>query len=197
VALKWWQTTILWTMRVFLLVPFAFMFTEFWNAALGHPGALDNISTSGNDVLGTSALMFFMLMLAVTPVRTVTGWRWHQPLRREFGLAMWVIATTDLFLAILSTANRIPGGLITRFAGHGFLFFGTISTVIAPPAGHHGQPEGSEMAREALEDPPQAGLRDMGNYPHPSVPPLRVQQHRRRGASYLSAAGLLQNPVHP
>jgi DMSO/TMAO reductase YedYZ heme-binding membrane subunit len=46
---------------------------------------------------------------------------------------MWVIATTDLFLAILSTANRIPGGLITRFAGHGFLFFGTISTVMLLP----------------------------------------------------------------
>ena len=31
-------------------------------------------------------------MLAVTPIQTVTGWHWHVVLRRDFGIAMCVIA---------------------------------------------------------------------------------------------------------
>jgi sulfoxide reductase heme-binding subunit YedZ len=46
---------------------------------------------------------------------------------------MFAVALLDLILAATTTANRIPGGLLTRVAGHAFLLFGTLSVFLALP----------------------------------------------------------------
>ena len=76
-----------WFFRALLLVPFALMAPEVTSAIMGKPDGVANISASVADVLGTSTFLIFIMMLAVTPIYTTTGWRWHVILRRDFGIA--------------------------------------------------------------------------------------------------------------
>ena len=50
---------------------------EILSAMLGRPGAVADLRTSDADVMGNVALLAFMMMMAVTPVHTMTGWKWH------------------------------------------------------------------------------------------------------------------------
>ena len=77
---------------------------------LGRPGSVANVSASTADVLGTSSFLLFVMMLAVTPVHTMTGWRWHLILRRDYGVAMFFTAGTDLTLAALTTGDTFREG---------------------------------------------------------------------------------------
>jgi sulfoxide reductase heme-binding subunit YedZ len=122
-----------WCFRVLLLTPFVFIAPEVASGVLGRPHGVANLATSGNDVLGTSGMLLFTLMLTVTPIRTVTGCTWHQVLRRDYGLAMFLVALLDLVLSATTTAARFPGGLLTRLGGHAFLLFGTLSTLLLVP----------------------------------------------------------------
>jgi sulfoxide reductase heme-binding subunit YedZ len=122
-----------WCLRMLILVPFVFMAPEIAAAIAGHPGAAENISASIADVLGTSSFMLLMLMLAVTPVNTITGWRWHLVLRRDFGLGMFAAAAADLILAAVTTGDRFHGGLFARVGGRAFLAVGTIATLLMVP----------------------------------------------------------------
>src|SRR5207237_40745 len=98
---------------------------EIVSAILGRPGAVANISASVADVLGTSTFLIFLTMLAVTPIHTITGWRWHVILRRDYGIAMFATAATDITLAAITTGDTFPGTVLTRIGGHTFLFAGT------------------------------------------------------------------------
>lgn len=124
---------LVWIFRLPIALPFVFMGPEIASVALGRPGAVANVSASAADVLGTSSLLLFLSMLTVTPLHTVTGWRWHRPLRRDYGLAMFAVAMTDLVCAATATADTFPGGLFTRIAGHTFLVAGTLSTLLLVP----------------------------------------------------------------
>ena len=75
--------TAVWFFRALLLIPFVLMGPEIVSLVLGRPGAAANVSASVADVLGTSTFLIFITMLAVTPVHTITGWRWHVILRRD------------------------------------------------------------------------------------------------------------------
>jgi DMSO/TMAO reductase YedYZ heme-binding membrane subunit len=119
--------------RVVILVPFVLMVPEVVSAALGHPGSVENLSASTADVLGTSAFLLFALMMTVTPIHTVTGWRWHVILRRDFGLGMFAVATTDLALAATTTGDTFPGGPLNRVGGHSFLLVGTLTVALLVP----------------------------------------------------------------
>lgn len=127
------RKVLLWLLRLPLATPFVFMGPEFVAVALGRPGAVGNISGSAADVLGTSSLLLFFTMLTVTPLHTVTGWRWHRPLRRDYGIAMFVVAATDFVCAATTTGDTFKGGLVTRIAGHTFLLAGTLSTFLLIP----------------------------------------------------------------
>jgi DMSO/TMAO reductase YedYZ heme-binding membrane subunit len=122
-----------WFFRGLLLIPFAFMAPEIIALVLGRPGSVANVSASTADVLGTSSLLLFVMMLTVTPVHTMTGWRWHLVLRRDYGVAMFFTAGTDLTLAALTTGDTFPGGPPGRIAGHTFLVFGTLSVLLLIP----------------------------------------------------------------
>ena len=127
------KTTGIWFFRGLLLIPFVLMGPEIISAILGRPGAVANISASVADVLGTSTFLIFIAMLAVTPIHTVTGWRWHIILRRDYGIAMFATAATDITLAAITTGDTFPGTVLTRVGGHTFLFAGTLSTLLLVP----------------------------------------------------------------
>src|SRR6184192_4213330 len=122
-----------WFFRALLLVPFVLMAPEVTAAILGRPDGVANISASVADVLGTSTFLIFIMMLAVTPVRTITGWRWHLILRRDYGIAMFFTAATDITLAATTTGDTFPGSVLTRVGGHTFLLAGTLSTLLLVP----------------------------------------------------------------
>lgn len=122
-----------WFFRAMLVVPFVLMGPEMVSLLLGRQGAVENVSASVADVLGTSTFLIFITMLAVTPVHTITGWRWHVVLRRDYGIAMFATAATDLTLAATTTGDTFPGTPLTRIGGHSFLLAGTLSTMLLVP----------------------------------------------------------------
>ncbi len=124
---------LVWLVRSLVLVPFALMAPEIAAAVAGRPDATAHLSASAADVLGTSTFLLFALMLTITPLATITGWRWHIVLRRDLGIAMFAVAATDLVLAATTTGDTFPGGLPARIGGHTFLFAGTLSTALLVP----------------------------------------------------------------
>ncbi len=121
------------TLRLCCLEPLAAMTPEFLSAARGKPNGVAHIVTSSNDVLGMGALLCFVLMLAISPLHIVTGWRWHRVLRRDLGRAMFFYASLDLVIAATLSGSRFPGGLMSRVGGHGFLLSGTLSALLVVP----------------------------------------------------------------
>lgn len=126
-------TLALWFLRALLVVPFVLMGPEIISALQGRPGAVADISVSTALVLGTASLLLCFMMLAVTPVHTVTGWTWHLPLRRDYGVAMFVTATLDLVLAALTTGDTFSGGILGRIGGRSFLLIGTLAVFLLVP----------------------------------------------------------------
>lgn len=122
-----------WCFRLPLAIPFVLMGPEILSAIAGRAGAVANISASTADVLGTSSFLILVTLLCVTPVATVTGWSWHVVLRRDYGIAMFFTAATDLVLAALTTGDRFPGGVLARIGGHSFLVAGTLATLLLVP----------------------------------------------------------------
>jgi len=122
-----------WVFRGLLVIPFVLMAPEIISLVQGRPGSVARVSATTADVLGTSSFLLFVMMLAVTPVHTMTGWRWHLILRRDYGVAMFFTAGTDLTLAALTTGDTFPGGPLGRIAGHTFLVFGTLSVLLLIP----------------------------------------------------------------
>ncbi|MHB8719411.1 MAG: hypothetical protein ACYDAC_11050 [Candidatus Dormibacteria bacterium] len=123
----------LWSLRLAILAPFVLMGPEVVSLALGRPQGVAHVSASTADVLGTSSLLLFALMMVVTPLHTMTGWRWHLILRRDFGVAMFFTAGLDLTLAAITTEDTFPGGPLAHVAGHTFLVFGTLSVALLIP----------------------------------------------------------------
>lgn len=122
-----------WFFRALLLIPFVLMGPEVVSAILGRPGGVANVSASVADVLGTSTFLIFIMMLAVTPIYTATGWRWHMILRRDYGIAMFFTAATDITLAAITTGDTFPGPALARVGGHTFLVAGTLATLLLVP----------------------------------------------------------------
>jgi DMSO/TMAO reductase YedYZ heme-binding membrane subunit len=124
---------LVWTLRAAILAPLALMTPEVVSALQGRPDAVAHLSASTADVLGTSSFLLFVMMLTVTPIHTVTGWRWHLILRRDFGVGMFVVAATDLTLAATTTGDTFQGGFLTRLFGHTFLAVGSIAVLLSIP----------------------------------------------------------------
>jgi sulfoxide reductase heme-binding subunit YedZ len=122
-----------WFFRLLLLTPFVLMGPEVVSAIRGRPDGVAHVSASTADVLGTSTLLIFVMMLSVTPINTVTGWRWHLVLRRDYGIAMFASAAMDLTLAAITTGDTFPGGVLARVGGHTFLVAGLLSTLLLVP----------------------------------------------------------------
>jgi DMSO/TMAO reductase YedYZ heme-binding membrane subunit len=124
---------LVWVMRIAIIIPIALMTPEIIAAIGGRPDAVAHLSASTADVLGTSSFLLFVMMLSVTPLHVVTGWRWHLILRRDFGIGMAVTAVTDLTLAATTTGDTFRGGFLSRLYGHTFLAAGTLATLLLIP----------------------------------------------------------------
>jgi DMSO/TMAO reductase YedYZ heme-binding membrane subunit len=124
---------VVWGVRSLIPIPFVLMAPEVIAAIRHEPEAMADLSASVADVMGNSIFIAFVLMLAVTPITTITGWRRHVVLRRDLGLAMFALAWTDLVLAAIATGDQFEGGVVNRVAGHSFLLLGTLATVLTLP----------------------------------------------------------------
>lgn len=122
-----------WFVRALPLLPLVFMTPEVTAAIAHRPDAMKHLSMSVADVMGNAIFLTFALMLTVTPLVTIIGWRWHVVLRRDLGLAMFALAWTDLVLAAIATGDQFTGGVVNRVAGHSFLLAGMLATVLTLP----------------------------------------------------------------
>ncbi len=78
-------------------------------------------------VLGLATMLALLASYAVTPLATVTGWRWHIILRRDFALWACAFAFTDLLVA------AIVDGALAGTAGKLGLAAGTMATLLLVP----------------------------------------------------------------
>ena len=83
------------------------------------------------DVLGTGAMVNFMLTLMITPLVTLTGQHWFKPLRRWYGIMFAVTAFTDATTASIVTAFR--GDVLGRLTGHSYLLAGFTMVMLLIP----------------------------------------------------------------
>ena len=84
------------------------------------------------DVLGTSSEMLLIMCLCVTPLITLTGWRWVAPMRQWYGIMFGLSAITDASIASVTTTD-FAGGPVGRVTGHSFLLVGLIMVTILIP----------------------------------------------------------------
>jgi methionine sulfoxide reductase heme-binding subunit len=98
-------------------------------AFMGAEGAMANLTEESPILLGNAALFSLAMSFAVTPIITVTGWRWHQILRRDFGLWTFGFASLDLIIA----ATTSPTGWRSGVAGQAFLAAATTATLLLIP----------------------------------------------------------------
>jgi sulfoxide reductase heme-binding subunit YedZ len=93
----------------------------------GLPGAAAELHDRLPNVLGPATMLSLLAGYAVTPLATVTGWRRHIILRRDFGLWACAFAFTDVLSA--ATAD----GVLAGTAGKLGLAAGTLATLLLVP----------------------------------------------------------------
>jgi DMSO/TMAO reductase YedYZ heme-binding membrane subunit len=120
------QSLILFLLRLPAFVPFLFV-ARGWFAL----NAKDVLTLTEADVLGTGGEICFFLAVSVTPLITLTGWRWIAPLRRWYGIMFAVIGIADATTAAITT--DFAGGVFGRLAGHSFLVTGFLVILLALP----------------------------------------------------------------
>jgi len=124
----WWRYAV-WAAR---LLPVAAIATLLPGAAAflaGDPGSAFALAKQANDALGVTAVFTLAGTLAVGPVGTVTGWRWHLILGRDLGLWTFCLAMLDLFIAAVTA----PAGWLDGIAGTAFLAAGAAATLVMVP----------------------------------------------------------------
>ena len=120
------QSLVLFLLRLPALVPLIFIMRG-W-LSLNEKDVLTNTEA---DVLGTGGEICFFLAMTITPLITMTGWRWVAPLRRWYGIMFAVIGIADATTAALTT--DFNGGIFGRLAGHTFLVSGLLIILLALP----------------------------------------------------------------
>ena len=120
------QSLVLFLLRLPALVPLIFIMRG-W-LSLNEKDVLTNTEA---DVLGTGGEICFFLAMTITPLITMTGWRWVAPLRRWYGIMFAVIGIGDATTAALTT--DFNGGIFGRLAGHTFLVSGLLIILLALP----------------------------------------------------------------
>jgi methionine sulfoxide reductase heme-binding subunit len=99
------------------------------DALTGTPGGAAELEQRAPDVLGKAALVTLLGSYAVTPVGTLTGWRWHVPLRRDLALWTTAFALVDLLVA----AALDERGWIDGIAGRAGPATGTLAALLLVP----------------------------------------------------------------
>jgi methionine sulfoxide reductase heme-binding subunit len=97
------------------------------DALRGMPGAAAELHDRLPNVLGAATMLALLASYAITPLATVTGWRWHVILRRDFALWACTFAFTDLLSAAAAD------GVLAGTAGKLGLAAGTLATLLLVP----------------------------------------------------------------
>jgi DMSO/TMAO reductase YedYZ heme-binding membrane subunit len=120
------QSLALFLLRLPALLPLIFVSRGWFTL-----NAKDVLTNGEADVLGTGGEICLFITLSVTPVITLTGWRWIAPLRRWYGIMFAVTAIADATTASITTG--FAGGVFGRLAGHTFLVAGLLIVLLALP----------------------------------------------------------------
>jgi methionine sulfoxide reductase heme-binding subunit len=99
------------------------------DALTGEPGALQAFHEDAADLLGTTALFTLLGSFAVTPLRTVTGWRWHLILARDLGLWTAALALADVVVSMATAED----GWLAGMTGNAVLASGTLAALLLVP----------------------------------------------------------------
>jgi methionine sulfoxide reductase heme-binding subunit len=97
------------------------------DALRGLPGAAAELHDRLPNVLGAATMLTLLASYAITPLATVTGWRRHIILRRDFALWACTFAFTDLLSA--ATADGVLAGTVGKLG----LAAGTLATLLLVP----------------------------------------------------------------
>lgn len=82
---------------------------------------------------GEHAIRFFLISLAITPLRQLTGWGWLQKYRRVFGLLMFAYATFHLLAYAVLDLELQLGEVATEIAKRPYLLVGFASWLLLVP----------------------------------------------------------------
>src|SRR4051794_32799248 len=93
----------------------------------GLPGAAAELHDRLPNVLGPATMLSLLAGYAITPLATVTGWRRHIILRRDFALWACAFAFTDVLSAVAAD------GVLAGTAGKLGLAAGTLATLLLVP----------------------------------------------------------------
>ncbi|MET0236736.1 MAG: ferric reductase-like transmembrane domain-containing protein [Kibdelosporangium sp.] len=107
-----------------ILVPVVPMVVD---ALGGIPGASAELHDRLPNVLGAATMLLLLASYAITPLSTVTGWRWHVILRRDFALWACAFAFSDVLAAAAAD------GVLAGTAGKLGLAAGTLATLLLVP----------------------------------------------------------------
>jgi DMSO/TMAO reductase YedYZ heme-binding membrane subunit len=120
------QSLILFLCRLPAFIPLIFI-ARGW-LSLNANGDLTNTEA---DILGSGGELCFLIAVSITPIITMTGWRWIAPLRRWYAIFFAVIGISDATTASITT--DFAGGVFGRLAGHTFLVTGFLIILLALP----------------------------------------------------------------
>src|ERR1700691_2862509 len=120
-----WQKLVLTLLKIPTFLPFLFIAPALFT------GNGNDLSAAIADVGGTGAEILLILTLLVTPVITLTGWRWLVPMRRWYGIMFALTAFADASIA--SATTLFSGSAPGRLTGHTFLLVGFFMVLLLIP----------------------------------------------------------------
>ena len=124
----WWRW-VLWFFRLAPVIAIVALAADIASLARNEPGAAEALAHQANESLGTMALLTLAGTLAVRPLTTLTGWRWHLILGRDLGLWTFGLAMLDLLIAAMTSTS----GWLTGIAGTAFVAAGSAAALVMVP----------------------------------------------------------------
>ena len=124
----WWRWA-LWVIRLLPAVSILVLAPSVAAFLAGDAGAAAALTQQANDTLGATAVFTLAGTLAVGPLGTITGWRWHLILGRDLGLWTFCLAILDLLIAAITS----PSGWLDGIAGTAFVAAGSAAALVMVP----------------------------------------------------------------
>lgn len=119
-----WKRAVLYVLGAFAFAPLVFMVPELAT------GNLHDLGLSTAAVLGVGGVIIFMAMLMISPLITITGWRWIAPLRWWYGAMFAATVSVDIVLTAIAGGVHLHGGFLSRTVGHPFTLVGVTATLL-------------------------------------------------------------------
>jgi sulfoxide reductase heme-binding subunit YedZ len=125
----WLPKTAITIVRLAPVIAVLMLYPLVRDVLLDRPGAVATLHADSADLLGTASLLTLAGAFAVTPLRTLTGWRWHLILARDLGLWTAFLALGDLVIA----ATTAEDGWLAGTTGSAVPAAGTMAALLLVP----------------------------------------------------------------